>query len=120
MRVAYLINQYPKISHSFIRREILALERQGMEVVRISVRGWDDTLVDDEDISERARTRYVLRDGALALALAAARMAFTRPMRLMRGLTLAWRMSRGAERPLIVHMAYLVEACRIEPWLRTA
>ena len=24
MKIAYLINQYPKISHSFIRREILA------------------------------------------------------------------------------------------------
>jgi hypothetical protein len=29
MRIAYFINQYPKVSHSFIRREILALERQG-------------------------------------------------------------------------------------------
>ena len=28
-RIAYLVNQYPKVSHSFIRREILALERQG-------------------------------------------------------------------------------------------
>ena len=28
LRVAYLTNQYPKVSHSFIRREILALERQ--------------------------------------------------------------------------------------------
>jgi hypothetical protein len=26
MRVAYLVNQYPKVSHTFIRREILALE----------------------------------------------------------------------------------------------
>jgi colanic acid/amylovoran biosynthesis glycosyltransferase len=26
IRVAYLINQYPKLSHTFIRREILALE----------------------------------------------------------------------------------------------
>jgi len=30
LRVAYLVNQYPKVSHSFIRREILALERQGV------------------------------------------------------------------------------------------
>ena len=46
MRVAYLINQYPKVSHTFIRREILALERQGHEVVRIALRGWDDELMD--------------------------------------------------------------------------
>ena len=36
MRIAYFINQYPKVSHSFIRREILALERQGIEVQRIT------------------------------------------------------------------------------------
>ena len=37
--VAYLINQYPKVSHSFIRREILALERQGVAVLRVAARG---------------------------------------------------------------------------------
>ncbi|HEY0061073.1 MAG TPA: colanic acid biosynthesis glycosyltransferase WcaL, partial [Telluria sp.] len=46
MKIAYLVNQYPKVSHSFIRREILALERQGFDVERIAVRGWGDTLVD--------------------------------------------------------------------------
>ena len=30
MNIAYFINQYPKVSHTFIRREILALERQGL------------------------------------------------------------------------------------------
>ena len=40
MKIAYLVNHYPAISHSFIRREILALERLGHEILRISVRGW--------------------------------------------------------------------------------
>jgi hypothetical protein len=35
MRIAYFINQYPKVGHSFIRREILALEHQGFSVQRI-------------------------------------------------------------------------------------
>ena len=39
MRIAYLVNQYPAVSHTFIRREILALEKQGHEVLRISIRG---------------------------------------------------------------------------------
>ncbi len=67
MRIAYLINQYPKVSHSFIRREILALERQGFDITRISIRGWDTELPDEEDLAERQRTRYVLKDGALPL-----------------------------------------------------
>ena len=36
--VAYLINQYPKVSHSFIRTEIRALEEQGVTVERFAVR----------------------------------------------------------------------------------
>ena len=38
-RIAYLINQYPKTSHTFIRREILALERQGFTILRIALQG---------------------------------------------------------------------------------
>jgi len=120
MRIAYLVNQYPAVSHSFIRREILALERRGYEVMRIALRGWDAELVDDADKLERTRTRYVLREGAPALLLALMRILLTRPFRLMAALRLAWRMGRRAERPLPVHLVYLAEACRIEPWLRAA
>jgi glycosyltransferase involved in cell wall biosynthesis len=120
MRIAYLINQYPAISHSFIRREILALEQLGFEVMRISLRGWDSELADDEDRAERERTRYVLRAGAPALLLAVASTLVRRPIGLLRMLGIAWRMSRSSERPLLVHLAYVAEACRIEPWLRKA
>ena len=120
MRIAYLINQYPKVSHVFIRREILALERRGIDIVRIAIRGENDELVDDEDHLERKRTRYVLREGAPALLLALIRMLLMRPLRLIAALRLACRMSRHAERPLPVHLIYLAEACRIEAWLRAA
>jgi glycosyltransferase involved in cell wall biosynthesis len=120
MRISYLINQYPKVSHSFIRREILALEQQGLEVTRISLRGWDLPLVDAQDSEERKRTRFVLRDGALPLIAAFMRMLFARPGRLVRALALAWKMSRHSDRPLFVHFIYVAEACRIESWLREA
>lgn len=60
MKITYLINQYPKVSHSFIRREILALEKQGFDVQRIAQRGWGDTLVDSQDLSERKRRNTLL------------------------------------------------------------
>jgi colanic acid/amylovoran biosynthesis glycosyltransferase len=120
MRVAYLVNQYPKVSHSFIRREILALERRGVEVTRIALRGWDLELVDPEDLQERTRTRYVLRDGAPALLGAVVFAALSRPARLFRALSLAWRMRRRSDRSLLSHFAYLAEACRIQAWLRSA
>jgi colanic acid/amylovoran biosynthesis glycosyltransferase len=61
MRVAYLVNQYPKVSHVFIWREILALEQAGIEAVRIAIRGWKGDSVDPEDAFERQNTRYALR-----------------------------------------------------------
>ena len=120
MRIAYLVNWYPMVSHIFIRREILALERCGVEVMRIAMRGWDAVLVDEEDKLERHRTRYILREGKLAMLMAPLRMLLKRPVLLMRALRLSWRMGWRAERPLLVHLVYLAEACRIEPWLREA
>jgi glycosyltransferase involved in cell wall biosynthesis len=118
MRIAYLVNQYPKVSHSFIRREILALEQRGVEILRVALRGWDDAIVDEADVTERKLTRYVLRDGAPPLAFAVAYTALTRSARFWQALRLAFRMSRHAKRPPPVHVVYLAEACRILLWLR--
>jgi glycosyltransferase involved in cell wall biosynthesis len=120
MRIAYLINQYPTVSHSFIRREILALERRGIEVMRISLRQWDAGLLDAENQAERRRTHCVLCGGATALIIAVVRILLTRPLRLLQALMLAFRMSHRAERPLPVHLTYLAEACCIELSLRAA
>jgi colanic acid/amylovoran biosynthesis glycosyltransferase len=118
MRIAYLINQYPKISHSFIRREIQALERRGIKVMRIAIRGWNDQLVDAEDAREREYTRYVLQGGALPLILALARLSLRHPIKTLRALALELKMARRSERPLPVHLIYLAEACQIFLWLQ--
>ncbi|HUG23785.1 glycosyltransferase family 4 protein [Piscinibacter sp.] len=119
-RVAYIVNQYPKVSHSFIRREIQALERQGVAVQRIAIRGWDGELVDADDHSERARTRYVMQQGVMALLAPMLRAAAESPARFWSAWKLAWRMGRRADRPLPYHLVYLAQACRILPWLRAA
>jgi colanic acid/amylovoran biosynthesis glycosyltransferase len=118
MPIAYLINQYPKISHSFIRREIQALERRGIKVMRIAIRGWNDQLVDAEDAREREHTRYVLKGGALPLMLALARLMLRHPIKTLRALALELKMARRSERPLPVHLIYLAEACQIYLWLQ--
>jgi glycosyltransferase involved in cell wall biosynthesis len=120
MRIAYLVNQYPMVSHSFIRREILALERQGFDIFRVSVRGWDGPLADPRDKQERERTHYALKGGAAPLTAAVLRMLVKQPARTFRALSLAWHMSRHSERGFLFHLAYLAEASRIVPWLRDA
>jgi len=114
VKVAYFINQYPKVSHSFIRREILALERQGLAIDRIALRGWDAAVPDADDARERERTHYLLRRGALGLVVPTLRIALGGPRRFIRALRLAVRMSRLApSRPLAFHLVYLAEACAL-------
>ena len=118
LKVAYLINQYPAGSHTFIRREIEALERQGVAVQRVSIRGWDARHVDAVDQREQTRTRYLLQHGALALAGALLRSALRSPAALWRALQTARLLARRSERPLPVHLVYLAEACLLLEWLR--
>ncbi|WFU18806.1 glycosyltransferase [Bradyrhizobium sp. CB3481] len=119
MKIAYLVNHYPAVSHSFIRREILALERLGHEVLRISLRGWADPQRGAEDRLEQERTRYVLRGGPAPLLAAFLRILITNPAGLFRSLVLTLRVGRRAERPLPVHLIYLFEACQVVLWLRS-
>jgi colanic acid/amylovoran biosynthesis glycosyltransferase len=117
-QVAYLVSQYPKISHGFIRREILALEKQGWQIFRLAIRGWDLELADPADISERSKTTFVLKEGALSLAMATAAQMFRSPRRFLDAAMLAMRMMRRSDRPFIWHLFYLAEACWIAPRLR--
>jgi len=119
-RIAYLTNQYPKVSHSFIRREIAALEGLGFAVERIALRGWDEPLADEQDLRERARTHYVLERGILPLLTAALREFARSPARFLSALSLAVRTSRGSDRPLPYHLAYFCEACYLSGLLRSA
>jgi len=119
MQISYLINQYPKVSHSFIRREILALERQGFNVQRIALRGWDEVLVDAEDISEQKKTQYVLQQGLVSLLVAMARSLISSPKRFFIALRLAFNMARRSEKSLPYHLIYLAEACKMTSWLKT-
>ena len=88
-------------------------------MLRISLQGWDVDLVDEQDRQERMRTRYVLQDGLVVLLGAMLRTMLTHPARFFAALVLAIRIGRGAERPMPYHLAYLAEACRIVPWLKS-
>lgn len=113
MRLAYFTNQYPKVSHSFIRREILALERQGFDVLRVALRGWSDTLVDADDIADRDKTRYLLRNGVLGLMPSVIRRLVQNPLSFLRAALAALQLSRMSERPAPYHLVYLAEACEL-------
>ncbi len=117
MKVAYLVNQYPKVSHSFIRREILALERRGLSIQRISIRRGDAAPVDPEDRRELELTQVVLAEGVTGLARHVLRTFVASPVRFLRGLWLATQMGWRAERPMPYHWIYFFEACVVASWM---
>lgn len=118
MRIAYVVNQYPKVSHSFIRREILALESLGIVVQRFALRGWADPLVDVDDQQERDKTQYLLQRGLGGLIVPMLLCFLSGPLAFFKTLVLALRLSRRAERPWPLHLVYLAEACQLLQWLR--
>ncbi len=120
MRIAYLVNQYPRTSHSFIRREIEAVETQGVEVLRFSLRSLQEDLVNESDRKELERTRMVLDTGISGFARALGELVVRRPLALVRALVLAVRLGWRSDRGLLRHLAYLAEACVLERWLRQA
>ena len=69
VKVAYLLNQYPKISHTFVRREIAALAEEGIAVLRYSIRPAPEALIDARDQAEAGQTRVLLAGSKVGLKL---------------------------------------------------
>lgn len=113
MRLLYLVNAYPRISLTFVRREIHALERLGASVVRVSVRPLEEELVDPADVAEAERTVFLLDRGAAGLIPPMLRVLLRRPLGFLRGLGAALRLGWRSETGLIWHFAYFAEACRL-------
>lgn len=113
MKIAYVLNTYPAPSHSFIRREIRALEARGVEVARIAMRPHDGPLADAGDRDEAARTSYVLARGVGRLLAAAGRAFLRNPPGVLAALGQAWRLGRQSEAGRLKHLVYWLEAAEV-------
>jgi colanic acid/amylovoran biosynthesis glycosyltransferase len=111
MNIAYLMPTYPMPTLTFIRREVAALEAQGMTVHRFAARRFAGELTDAADRAEQDRTCYILDAGAWGLARTLIAEAVTRPRRWLAALATAARLGRRSEQGLIWHLIYLAEAC---------
>ena len=113
LRIGYLINTYPRPSHSFIRREIAALEAEGVEVHRFAMRGIESELSDPADLAEHARTERVLDAGGRRLLSGMLRQAAAKPRSFAAALKLARRRARAGESSLARQIIYLAEGAHI-------
>ncbi|NNU15388.1 glycosyltransferase [Parvularcula sp. ZS-1/3] len=116
--VAYLLNTYPVPSGTFIRREIAALERRGVQVSRFAMRAWDGgELVDPQDKAEHEATHYVLTQGGNALGKALLKAATSSPAKFAKALVAARTLSKRMG-DIVRPLAYLAEAAYLEQKLR--
>jgi glycosyltransferase involved in cell wall biosynthesis len=109
LKLAYLTAEYPKVSHTFIRREIQELERRGHDVTRVSIRP-AGKLVDPADVQEANRTLACLDRSRWELLAQSSRWAVSRPWRWIRAVRQALQMNRVSDRGIVRHAAYLTEA----------
>lgn len=116
MTIAYLVNQYPKVSHSFIRREIAGIEACGVQVSRFSIRSCGSELVDEVDKQDLEKTKVVLDVGKVGLLFALLNIAITKPICFLRALKLMFQVGWSSERGVVRHLAYLAEACVLLGW----
>jgi len=110
MRIGYLINTYPATSSTFIRREIDALENQGLSISRYAIRRWADELVDQRDLQEQQKTHYLLSGQVPKLIGSFFAEVLTNPVGLMRALRAWARLVGNAGGGVVRHAAYLLEA----------
>jgi glycosyltransferase involved in cell wall biosynthesis len=116
VRIAYLVNEYPKVSHSFIRREIRALEALGVEVDRYTVRAAAGPLPDASDREELEKTQQLLQ-GSLPPVAPALRSLASHPAAFSRAVRVVSDIARRGDRSVAHHLAYLAEACAL--WEQT-
>lgn len=111
--IAYVTGEYPKVSHTFIQREIMGLRALGAEVLTCSVRRpAAKTVVGPEQQAEAART-FVIMEAArrpVQLVTAHGRMLRRAPGRWFSALHLAWTTRPPGLKAFLWQMFYFLEA----------
>lgn len=112
-RIAYLLNTYPQPSVTFIRREIAALERRGLDIHRFAMRSDRAGLKDAADLAEYERTEFVLKAGAWRLLADMGARLVAEPRRFLSAARLALRMGGRHPQGRLRHLIYLAEAAHV-------
>ena len=108
------MNTYPFTSATFIRREIRALEKLGVEVSRFSIRKWDQELVDPQDVEEVELTHYILSGRSSALLSDFAKEVVKNPIGTAKAIGIWAKLLGKARAGVVRHLAYLLEGISLK------
>jgi glycosyltransferase involved in cell wall biosynthesis len=111
-RLAYLVSQYPSITHTYILREVRALREQGFEIEVISIRPPDrpPEQLSDVEREELKRTFTVLNAGVGGILSAHLATLLQRPAGYLAGAWAAVRLAQGSLPKTFSNLLYFVEA----------
>lgn len=116
--IAYLTGEYPKVSHTFIQREIEALRAAGWEVVPCTIRrAAAKDVVGAAQKDEEKRTFAVIGAAKRPWVLIPALVWALRTGRFGRALKLAWKTRPPGLKAALWQMFYLVEAAVLGRYL---
>ena len=120
--VAYLTGQYPKMSHTFIQREVAALRKLGVTVLTCQVRRAAPAEIAPDQTAEAAATFTILDAARAPHRLAAAHLSLIAraPGRWLGALRLAWRTRAPGLRAGLYQLFYFAEAGVLAAHLRAA
>ena len=112
IRLAYLVSQYPALSHTFILREIRGLRDLGLDVTVVSVRApdraWDKLSPVEQD--EAGRTYTVLNAGFGGIVGAHVATLFAHPFGYLSGLWDVLKLAGPNLRAISSNLFYFAEA----------
>ena len=121
IRLAYLVSEYPAVSHTFILREVRRLRALNFELQVASINSPRQPIGEmaADDREEAAATFYIKREGALRAARAHLRALRQRPGAYFRGLSLALSLGGADLGQLLYSIFYFTEALMLGNWMES-
>lgn len=107
MKLAYLVSEYPAVSHTFIYREIQGLRRKGMLIHTFSVN--DSGVSDGEMADEIFHTFYIKSQGVSGAIASLLKGIFFYPAGFLKGIIQIFRLGKFDLSAILFHFFYFVE-----------
>jgi len=116
-QIGYFINQYPAVSHSFVRREILALEELGWQVSRFAIRA-GGTMVDEADKAEAKLTKFIVKTPVTELLAIVIKQMLLNSAQFFKTFFFAMAFNFQYEKNLKKTLICFFEACTLSEWAK--
>lgn len=115
--MAYLVSQYPAVSHTFIFREIAYLRKRGMDIAIASINEPDPIAAQEEPVESQS-TFYIKRQGVSGAVSALFNSMRHTPSGVFCGLFFALYCGGVDLRKLLFAIFYFTEALILGSWMR--